>query len=115
MFCPWFSFQLNVVRYRREDVRRGSVGFIIPSQHCLVQESIRGTWVLFPRGGVDLLSLCMPVRLWDSAVPKGEPHPWGTGGSHCPLGLSSRARGSSEFCQTGFLASCVGFTMCLSF
>lgn len=51
----------------------GGVGFIIPSRHCLVQESISGAWVLFSRGGVDLLSLCIPLGLWDSAVPKGEP------------------------------------------
>lgn len=40
------------VRYRREDVGRGSVGFTIPRQHCLVQESFSGAWVLFPRGGM---------------------------------------------------------------
>lgn len=36
---------------RRDDVRKGNVGFLIPSCHCLVQESISGAWVPFPRGG----------------------------------------------------------------
>lgn len=36
-------------RDRREDVRKGSVGFIIPSCHCLVQESLGA--VFQRRGG----------------------------------------------------------------
>lgn len=92
MLCPWFSFQLSVV-VGTGGKTLGGVGFIIPSRHCLVQESISGAWVLFSRGGVDLLSLCIPLGLWDSAVPKGEPQPWGRGGSHCSLWHSSRARG----------------------
>lgn len=107
--CSWLSFHLNVV-VGAGGKTLGSVGFIIPSQHCLVQESISGAWVLFPRGGVDLQSLCIPMGLRDNAVPKSEPQPWGRGGSHYLLWHSS-----SGSCQIGFLASCLGFTMCLSF
>lgn len=59
-------------RDSREDVRKGRVGLVIQTLfwHCLIQESISGSWVLFPRGRMDLLSLCIPWGCGTMLSPK---------------------------------------------